>query len=160
MNPADLPQRHRPIHLPLLKQHNRSTIVFVTLCTKDRRPLLAGAEAAALLADAWRSASFWQVGRYVVMRDHVHFFCAPGVQPPHPLSRWMSFWQRQVSQHWPTRDDLPLWQKDYWDRQLRSGESYDAKWEYVRWNPVRHGLVTQPEAWPYQGELHVLHWHD
>jgi REP element-mobilizing transposase RayT len=51
-----------------------------------------------------------------------------------------------------------LWQRHHWDRQLRSGESYDDKWEYVRSNPVRHGLVADRDNWPYQGELNILQW--
>ncbi len=34
------------------------------------------------------------------------------------------------------------------------------KWEYIRHNPVRAGLVNDPDDWPYQGEMHVLRWHD
>jgi hypothetical protein len=30
--------------------------------------------------------------------------------------------------------------------------------EYVRANPVRAGLVTQPEEWLYQGVLNELIW--
>jgi hypothetical protein len=30
----------------------------------------------------------------------------------------------------------------------------------VRRNPVRAGLVQSPDAWPFQGELHALRWHD
>jgi hypothetical protein len=36
------------------------------------------------------------------------------------------------------------WQTDHWDRRLRSDESYAEKWEYVRCNAVRHGLVARP----------------
>jgi len=53
-----------------------------------------------------------------------------------------------------------LWQTDFWDTQLRRGQSYFDKWEYVRWNPVRAGLVETPERWPYQGIIHHLAWHD
>ncbi len=49
-----------------------------------------------------------------------------------------------------------LWQSRHWDRRLRSGESYGAKWDYVLNNPVRHGLVTDAADWPFQGELHQL----
>lgn len=41
---------------------------------------------------------------------------------------------------------------------MRSAESYDAKWEYVRANPVRAGLVADPDDWPYQGEISILPW--
>jgi putative transposase len=39
---------------------------------------------------------------------------------------------------------------------MRSSESYSQKWEYVRNNPVRAGLVAEPEAWPFQGEIAEL----
>jgi putative transposase len=54
----------------------------------------------------------------------------------------------------------PLWQRDFWDTQLRRSDGYDAQWEYVQHNPVRHGLVENAKDWPYQGEIHVLDWHD
>ena len=36
---------------------------------------------------------------------------------------------------------------------VRMGESYAEKWEYVRQNPVRAGLVRDPDEWPWQGEV-------
>jgi hypothetical protein len=48
--------------------------------------------------------------------------------------------------------------RDFWDTQLRRQESYDSKWEYVISNPVRAGLVKEPNDWPFQGELNVLPW--
>ncbi len=49
-------------------------------------------------------------------------------------------------------------QADHWDTRLRSGESDDAKWEYVRNNPIRAGLVADAGDWPFQGELNELRW--
>jgi hypothetical protein len=42
------------------------------------------------------------------------------------------------------------WQEGCFDRLLRSDESLSEKWEYLRQNPVRAGLVNDPEDWPYQ----------
>jgi hypothetical protein len=39
---------------------------------------------------------------------------------------------------------------------LRSDESYAEKWNYVRENPVRAGLVRNASEWPYQGEIVVI----
>jgi hypothetical protein len=41
---------------------------------------------------------------------------------------------------------------------LRAGESYGQKWQYVRENPVRAGLVANPDDWPYHGRVHEIHW--
>jgi len=65
-----------------------------------------------------------------------------------------------VTRAWPRRNQVPIWQRDYWDRQLRRYESYGQKWNYVVNNPVRHGYVVHAEDWRFQGELNVLSWHD
>lgn len=56
---------------------------------------------------------------------------------------------------WPHRAQVPIWQREFWDRQLRRSESYAKKWHYVSDNPVRNGYVRRAEDWPYQGELNV-----
>lgn len=71
---------------------------------------------------------------------------------------WVRYWKSLVSRRWPWPHEHPIWQRDCWDTQLRGAESYEAKLNYVRNNPVRHGLVATPEAWPFAGELHALAW--
>ncbi len=154
------PTRKRLAHPPVLTGGNRSVIVFLTVCSRDRRPVLACDDAHHSLRMAWTQAAWWSVGRYVVMPDHVHMFCAPSTYPPEPLRNWVRYWKSLVSKSWPRQAERPLWQADAWDTQLRRGESYEAKWLYVRENPVRAGCVSQPADWPYQGEIHVLPWHD
>ena len=113
-----------------------------------------------MLIAAWAEANTWLVGRYVVMPDHIHLFCAPNQIEPVPLERWIQFWKSLASRRWPRSDEQPVWQKSCWDTQLRQGDSYGNKWEYVRQNPVRLRLVAKAEDWPYQGELNVLDWRD
>ena len=51
-----------------------------------------------------------------------------------------------------------VFQRDCWDTQLRRGENYREKWDYVRNNPVRCGLVRCVEQWPYWGVVNDLVW--
>jgi putative transposase len=51
-----------------------------------------------------------------------------------------------------------LWQRDFWDTQMRNAENYATQWEYIRFNPVRSGLVSNPEDGPFQGEIHPCGW--
>ncbi|MDD3180589.1 MAG: transposase [Opitutaceae bacterium] len=44
------------------------------------------------------------------------------------------------------------WQRDFFDHRLRSDESFEEKASYIRMNPVRTGLVENPEDWPWQWE--------
>jgi putative transposase len=135
---------------------SRPTIVFVTVCTEDRRAWLASRENHLALRDVWAEAAAWLVGRYMLMPDHLHLFAAPG-RLDIPLDNWVRYWKSQFTRkHYrPTQE----WQVDHWDTRLRSGESYDEKWWYVRNNPVRAGLVDNADDWPYQGELNVLPWY-
>ncbi len=158
-------------HIPPVRKHpsrnsvhttrdNRAVILFATVVTNNRQCVLADGNVQSVLLDVWQRTKGWIVGRYMIMPDHIHFFCAPTEYPPSDFHVWMACWKRMVSNRFPCPHALPLWQRDCWDTQLRCGESYAGKWEYVRANPVRRGLAESAEAWPYQGELNVLTWHD
>jgi REP element-mobilizing transposase RayT len=149
--------RKHPIHLLSFEVHNRPIFIFVTTCTAKRRAILASPSAHRAILAAWAMASTWLVGRYVIMPDHIHLFCAPNALDAPLLERWMRFW-KSLATRTMGKTGGAVWQLHPWDRQLRSGESYGDKWEYVRNNPVRHGYVTSADDWPYQGELNVLRW--
>jgi len=55
-------------------------IYFVTTCTKNRGAVLATKYVPQILVEEWRLAHGrhgWAIGRYVIMPDHVYFFCRP-----------------------------------------------------------------------------------
>jgi putative transposase len=155
--PASRSRRKHPVDLSPGDKHNRAIVIYVTACTAKRRSILASPEFYEAIVSAWREASRRLVGRYVVMPDHIHFFCAPnGVDVP-SLERWMRSWKSIVTKRIGAKAG-DVWQRDHWDRQLRSMEKYGEKWEYVSRNPVPHGYCDDPDDWPYQGELNVLQW--
>jgi REP element-mobilizing transposase RayT len=133
---------------------------FITACTYRRRKLLANPHIHEILRDHW-DKSFglygWAIGSYVVMPDHVHFFCADA-NGDTPLSRMVGSWKQ-----WGSKEicpllniEAPLWQKEFFDHLLRSDESYSEKWEYVRQNPTRAGLVADADDWPYMDHIHYI----
>jgi REP element-mobilizing transposase RayT len=83
------PARKHPAHGVLVGEQ---TIVFVTVCTKDRKPWLANEIVHEVLHQAWTEAEAWLVGRYVVMSDHIHLFAAPS-HTSIELDDWMQFWK-------------------------------------------------------------------
>jgi len=133
-------------------------LYFLTTCVHDRRRLLDNESIHRAFMNFCGKASaqgVW-VGRYVLMPDHVHLFAAFAPSAP-SLSCWMKALKRTLALVVPG-DGVsgPCWQKGFFDHVLRSAESYRLKWEYVRQNPVRAGLVKRPEDWPYQGEVFPL----
>ncbi len=140
------------------ERRNEPIIVFLTVCTKDRKKILAAEDIHEHLIAAWKEARSWVVGRYVIMPNHIHLFCAPANLYPKALPQWVSYWKSRAAQHWPRPTELPLWQRHFWDTQLRQHQSYDEKWDYVVQNPVRAGLAERVDDWPHQGELNLLRW--
>jgi len=145
-------------HPPIIERHNEPVIIYLTVCSQDRKCIFALPDSAAVIVDAWQKANVWLVGGYVIMPDHIHLFCAPNTFPMKPLQQWVKYRKSLASLSWPRPNNHPLWQRDSWDTQLRRHESYDSKWEYVINNPVRAGLVKEPDDWPFQGALNVLRW--
>ena len=148
------PKRKWPahgVHVPSLGP----AIVYVTCCANNREPWMANPAVHKAMHEVWSSANAWLVGRYVIMPDHVHLFAAKGDSEVE-LEAWTRYWKRLVTQ---TLGAGPgKWQDSQWDTRMRSPESYREKLDYVLMNPVRKGLVQQPEEWPYSGEVHALDW--
>jgi putative transposase len=74
-------------------------VYFVTACTDRRQPILAAAAIADILTGEWRAAHErhgWLVGRYVILPDHVHFFCA-AEHTAKTLSVFVGAWKEWTS---------------------------------------------------------------
>jgi REP element-mobilizing transposase RayT len=154
----ELPKRKRPSRNEVVEIHGRSNILFVTVAAKVRVPTFNFRPVQQALVSAWMEADFWRVGRYVIMPDHIHVFCAPGRYPSTSLRPWVKYWKRLVSESGSLPSNRDVWLRDCWDTQMRTGKHYTEKWEYVRQNSVRAGLVKDPEAWPFRGEVNLLDW--
>ena len=120
----------RLAHLPSFRDN---PIVFFTACTFQRRKILASAKCEGILREIWqRSAEHdgWWVGSYVLMPDHVHFFARPAGNA-RPKAEWVGMWKSVSSRRIAAALAIepPIWQSDYFDRYLRSSESYSDKWQ-------------------------------
>jgi len=135
-------------------------VYFITTCTFKRRAILASKEVAAILIDEWLDAHRrhgWAIGRYVIMPNHVHFFCSAelGAKPlPIFMQRWKEWTSKRIARE--LKLSGRVWQEEFFDHVLRSSESYSQKWDYVKENPVRAGLVESSDEWPWQGEVELL----
>lgn len=128
---------------------------FLTFNTHQRKEILANTtvfHAFLDFADRAHKEHSIAVGRFVIMPDHVHLFVVLPPDGPR-LEAWVkalkSVLGKSLLQIGITK---PHWQEGFFDHVLRSPESYSKKWEYVRHNPVRAGLVETSEDWPWQGE--------
>ena len=151
---TSIPNRRKPEQGVRL-EGVQPTIVFLTACTKTRKPWLACPEAHERLRETWVEADAWRVGEYVLMPDHLHLFVSPK-NLRFQLERWTIFWKSQFSRRHAHPDWA--WQASVFHHRLRSRESYVQKWDYVQNNPVRAGLVAEASNWPFMGRIHELIW--
>jgi len=79
---------------------------------------------------------------WVVMPTHVHVLIQ--LTGTAPLATIIQSWKSFSSRRLPVD-----WQRDYWDRCIRSPEHYAATVAYIHDNPVRAGLCPTPQAWPW-----------
>jgi putative transposase len=136
--------------------HQTATILLVTVCSQDRKRIFSRRSSLDAVVSAWKAEGQWLVGRFILMPDHIHFFCAPGRFPEPRFDLWMRKWKARASRKWPVSAEHPIWQRGHWDRQLRDAAHYGERWDYVRANPIRAGLCENPDDWPWQGEIYDL----
>jgi len=106
---------------------------------------------------------------FVIMPDHLHLLIWP--QGPDDLGNtmrdfkkftatrlvrqaqvennreWLEAFERAGTETGRSHDKV--WQDDYWDKLVYSPKVLKQKLNYIHRNPVRAGLVSSPESYPY-----------
>ena len=114
----------------LLKQSNFATIIQDSLLFGDQQR--------------------YRLLAWVIMPNHVHALIEQ--KENWPLSKIVQSWKRHSSRQMHKLDSStinPLWQRDYWDRFIRNEAHFYSAKSYIEANPVKAGLVTAAEQWPW-----------
>ena len=86
---------------------------------------------------------------WVFLPDHWHAI----IHPPYPLTISTALKSVKTSSmigiNVRRRESGGLWQERFFDRALRTVREYHEKVEYIHLNPVRRGLVDNPEGWKW-----------
>jgi putative transposase len=48
-----------------------------------------------------------------------------------------------------SKGERGIWQRRYWEHTIRDDEDFRKHVDYVHYNPVKHGHVKSPSAWPH-----------
>jgi hypothetical protein len=144
-----LPKRRRPDR-GVLESENRPTIVFLNVCTEGRSRWLADHTIHEALTSIWRSATYWKVGPYILMPDHLHLLPGLGFCTQTSTDGFVT---GNHSSRTRSKIDPFAGNRACFHHRLRSSESAEAKRLYMINDPVRAGLVTRSEEWPFQGQI-------
>ncbi|MDA0866556.1 MAG: transposase, partial [Cyanobacteria bacterium] len=47
------------------------------------------------------------------------------------------------------KQEQAVWQRRFWEHQIRDEADFIHHADYIHYNPVSHGLVNAPAEWPY-----------
>jgi putative transposase len=93
---------------------------------------------------------------YCLMPNHFHFI-VEGARDESDLIHFAKTLKQLTAFRYKKEAGERLWQRRYYDHILRSNDSLDQVLWYVWLNPVRAGLSTDPQSYPYSGSF-TLNW--
>ena len=138
---------------------------FFTVKTEHRAPIFRDATRVTLLGDLLRQMKEkWplRVDAIVVLPDHLHsIWSLPPGDDRYPM-RWgwtkkeftkeyldaggQEAFQSASRQRHRRRG---VWQRRYWEHLITDADEFEAYFDYVHWNPVKHGYAAAPRDWPH-----------
>ena len=130
----------------------RSRTFFVTTKTSMGRSLLQSERNATLFIDVLRSnvlAGRFQVHDFVVMPNHVHLLMT--VDEQMAIEKAVQFIKGGFS--YRLKKELgyagEVWQRGFSDLRVEDRDSFLRYRDYIAQNPVRGGLASSPDDFPY-----------
>lgn len=147
------PQVGAQRRLPAMDYADPTAVFFVTIRARRGTAPFMDDTLAALTVEAlhWlRTHRSVQIFAFSLVPDHLHLLLRlDGARTlGAELGAFKSFTTRQAWQHGWKGD---LWQHRFYDHVLRNSEDARTIAEYIRQNPVRRGLVEDPDAYPWSG---------
>ncbi|MFP5344870.1 MAG: REP-associated tyrosine transposase [Gammaproteobacteria bacterium] len=136
---------------------------FFTVNTYLRQPVLTNEPFYHALKRAIRrvmDSHPFTIDAFVLLPDHLHCLWTLPPQDADYALRW-SLIKRYVSQDTrfllavpsaashQKRRELGLWQRRFWEHQIRDERDFEKHADYIHWNPVKHGHAGCSRDWPY-----------
>jgi putative transposase len=136
----------------LVRYQQCGSFHFLTFSCHGRLPYLGAASARGLFErslEAMRKRYDFVVCGYAVMPEHVHLLVS---EPKKALlSKAIQALKLSVSVQSRQR---PFWQPRYYDFNVHNEEKRVEKLRYMHRNPVKRGLVQNPEDWQWSSFQH------
>jgi putative transposase len=125
---------------------------FVTTKTAAGRRLLQTERNANLLIDVLRTsvtAKNFEVHDFVIMPDHVHILLSIGddITIEKAMQLIKGGFSYRLKNEFAFSGEV--WQRGFADERIRDRGSFAKHREYIRQNPVKAGLVDEPEKFPF-----------
>jgi REP element-mobilizing transposase RayT len=91
---------------------------------------------------------YYDLHAFVVMANHVHLLVLPRISPSRFLQTVKGYTAREANRLLG-RTGQPFWQAESYDHWVRDEREWERIGAYIENNPVRAGLVTRAEDYPW-----------
>lgn len=147
-------QDHHPPHLYL-----DDTWYIITASTLNHALFLASERAKALVRDKLRSLVVEfsiKLRAWVILNDHYHLLLKTcrGKDLARFFGRLHGSTSRQINL-WDATTGRQVWH-NYWDTCIRDETGLWTRFNYIHYNPIKHGYVQQVEDWPFSSYHYYL----
>jgi len=134
---------HRP---PFWVSENAIFFITINCQRRGEAQLTLPAKAQGLLdaLDFYQNLGKWHVTLALLMPDHFHALVSFNNDKGSGMGNLIKNWKRYTAKAFGIE-----WQRDYFDHRIRSDSDMADKWDYIRENPVRAGIVDSFEKWPH-----------
>ena len=136
---------------------------FFTVVTHRRRRFLCEPENVSHLREAFRYVMTrrpFKINAFVLLPDHLHCVWTLPVGDCNFSTRWRlvksaftracdEAYRGAVSASRRRKGEQAVWQRRFWEHQIRDERDLIQHVEYIHYNPVKHGLVKAPKDWEY-----------
>jgi len=128
---------------------------FFTVVTYDRKPWFSGEKNVTILREAFRDIMArrpFVMEAVVILPDHLHCLWRLPEGDNDFSGRWREIKKRvsrQLDPRTNARNERPVWQRRFWEHQIRDEQDWRNHLDYIHYNPVKHGLVERVAEWPW-----------
>ena len=138
---------------------------FFTVVTYKRKRFLADDIARDCLRSAWQNVRQnrpFEVTALCLLPDHLHCLWRLPEGDNDYSTRWMLIKKRFTRKYLKAggyesgqsisrekKRERGIWQRRFWEHQIRDQEDLDKHVDYIHYNPLKHGLVNAVEDWPF-----------
>jgi putative transposase len=136
---------------------------FFTTITHSRRKFLCEPENIILLRQAFRQviAEYpFVIDAIVILPEHIHclWTLPPGdsdfstrwrLIKSYFSSRCDAKYKGKISASRQKKGEQAVWQRRFWEHQIKDEHDFQRHVDYIHYNPVRHGYVKAPKDWQY-----------
>ena len=130
---------------------------FLTFSCYRRAPLLGTPRSRDIFEQTLERTRHWYgfyVAGYVVMPEHVHLLITEPERAK--LSVALQMLKQNVAHQLRGPEGGIFWQPRYYDFNVWSQPKRIEKLRYIHRNPVKRGLVEEPQDWPWSSFRHYL----